>query len=172
MKKIFITFLASLKNAIYDNFTIKNIRKNLQFFIDRIIVGTLFLIYMLYENVDINLNISSLLDKTLILLLVVLGASSIALYMQNFHPDNPVLLTWRHYITVFCKDAVSITISGFTVFLPFLFYGAVNENVGYIMYIWFLLALANYLEDTKLKLDALDPLNAKYEYEFFIECKK
>ena len=75
--------------ALFGLLSFENIRKNLQFFINRLIIGSLTTIFLLLNDVDIDYNPSKLMNKNLLLVLTIFVIILIMYILFRIIPKKP-----------------------------------------------------------------------------------
>lgn len=75
--------------ALFGLLSFENIRKNLQFFINRLIIGSLATIFLLLNDVNIDYNPAKLINKNILLILTVFVIIIIMYILFRLIPKKP-----------------------------------------------------------------------------------
>lgn len=162
--------LKSVINSIKNIYSFKNIRKNIQFYINRIVIGSILLCYLLLIKVEVNFDAIELLKKNFILFMILLIVVILSFFIYKLRPNNKIFVNIQYAFISFCNDLISIIISTFTMFIPSLIYGIFVENYGMLTVGIFFIMIVDMLAGIQPDLNEFN-IDKDKSYEFIIKCK-
>lgn len=115
--------------ALFGLLSFENIRKNLQFFINRLIIGSLTTIFLLLNDVNIDYNPAKLINKNILLILTVFVIIITMYILFRLIPKKPKFIPLQKKLKSFENDFISVIISGYILFIPSLLYEIIFGNI-------------------------------------------
>ncbi len=157
-------------------YTLPYIRDELPFYINRIIIGFIMLIVLLFYGIKPNFNPWLILIQHFGLLSTVLIIYSLLCYTifltNKYKKTNYYILKIHNYLTNLCCDIIAVTISSSVLFIPTLIYGLFIGNFGMVSMILFIIWLIELLSKIKEGLQySLSDNSNNFYFEANITCK-
>ena len=135
---------------------LRNIRGNILYYLNRIIIGIIFLGYLLSNSVVPNFSPFNMLYQHFVLIIAILMiATIISLIIHCIQKGliNSILFyRLNNYLIDFSQDAISVITSSFTIFVPTLCYGIIIGNFEMLSMAIFILLFLDMLEGVKFRL--------------------
>lgn len=109
--------------ALFSLLSFETIRENLQFFINRLILGTITAIFLLLNGVDIDYDPMTIMTKNIILILTILIIMFTMYIIYLIISKYPKLVPLQMKLIWFSYDSLPVIVSGYILFIPSLIYG-------------------------------------------------
>lgn len=145
----------NLHNGLYavkELILLTNIRKNIFFFINRFIIGSIILAYLLYRNIKPDFYPWELLLRHIVLLIIIIFIMlliHLILYIKKIFFKNKIFEVIELRLISFTSDMMAVILSSFTILVPTLLYGIIIGNWQMISMVYFILLLLDKLEEVK-----------------------